>query len=81
MMGGRWNPDVKLWDIQYMKSKGTELEKHLILDALEKRKIVTASNNICCMASYIRCRHIILDNTPENGRKRKYLIVYTSSAS
>lgn len=32
-MGGTWNPDVKLWYIQHGKIKGTELEKHLTLDA------------------------------------------------
>jgi hypothetical protein len=30
--GGKWNPDVKLWYIQYGNIKGTELEKHMILD-------------------------------------------------
>lgn len=30
---GRWNPDVKLWFIRYGKFSGTELEKHMILDA------------------------------------------------
>src|SRR5512136_1013279 len=35
--GGKWNPDVKLWYIRYGKIKGTELEKHMILDAKEKR--------------------------------------------
>ncbi len=37
MMGGKWNPAVKLWYIQYGKIKGTELEQHIILDALEKK--------------------------------------------
>jgi len=32
-MGGKWDPDVKLWYIQHEKIKGTELEKHIILDA------------------------------------------------
>lgn len=32
-MGGTWDPDVKLWYIQHDKIKGTELEKHIILDA------------------------------------------------
>lgn len=32
-MGGKWDPDVKLWYIQHGKIKGTELEKHIILDA------------------------------------------------
>ncbi len=39
MVGGKWNPDVKPWYIQYGKIKGTELEKHIILDAKEKRKL------------------------------------------
>jgi hypothetical protein len=46
-----------------------------------KEKNVTASNNICRMASYIRYRHIILDDTPKNGRGQKHLIVYAASAS
>ena len=37
-MGGRWDPDVKLWYIPAGKVKGTELEKHLILDAKMKKK-------------------------------------------
>ena len=35
--GGEWDPDVKLWYIQYDKIKGTKLEQHIILDA-EKMK-------------------------------------------
>ena len=35
-MGGKWDPDVKLWYIQQSKIKGTELEKHIILDAGKK---------------------------------------------
>ncbi|WP_246125818.1 hypothetical protein [Geobacter argillaceus] len=35
--GGRWDPDVKLWYIPYSKIKGTELEKHIILDAKQKQ--------------------------------------------
>ena len=30
---GKWSPDAKLWFIRYGKFRGTELEKHLILDA------------------------------------------------
>jgi hypothetical protein len=30
---GRWDPDQKLWLIQYGRIKGTELEKHIILYA------------------------------------------------
>ena len=37
MLGGKWNPDVKLWYIQYGKIKGTELEKHMIFDAGMKK--------------------------------------------
>lgn len=33
---GRWDPKAKLWRIPYGKVKGTLLEKHLILDALDK---------------------------------------------
>ena len=36
-LGGKWDADVKLWYIQYGKVKGTELEKHIILDAAKKR--------------------------------------------
>ena len=31
--GGRWNPDAKLWFIPFGRIKGTELEKHIVLDA------------------------------------------------
>jgi hypothetical protein len=34
---GRWDPDVKLWSIPKRKVKGTELEKHIILDAEMKK--------------------------------------------
>jgi|SRR5208337_4895617 hypothetical protein len=37
--GGKWDPDVKLWYIQYGNIKGTELEQHIILDTTEKRKL------------------------------------------
>jgi len=36
MLGGRWDPDVKLWYLSSRIIKGTELEKHIILDALSK---------------------------------------------
>jgi len=39
-MGGKWDPDVKLWYIQHDKIKGTELEKHIILDAGTKNSSV-----------------------------------------
>ena len=35
---GRWDPDQNLWLIQYGRIKGTELEKHIILDAFSKSK-------------------------------------------
>jgi hypothetical protein len=34
--GGRWDADVKLWYIRYGNIKGTELEKHILLDANTK---------------------------------------------
>lgn len=37
-LGGKWAADVKLWSIEYGKIKGTALEKHIILDALPKKK-------------------------------------------
>jgi hypothetical protein len=37
-MGGRWDPEVRLWYIQFGKIKGTDLEKHIILDASTKHK-------------------------------------------
>lgn len=37
-MGGRWDPEVRLWYIPYRKIKGTDLEKHIILDASTKIK-------------------------------------------
>jgi len=37
-MGGAWDPDVKLWYIPAEKVRGTELEKHIILDAESKKK-------------------------------------------
>jgi len=36
--GGRWNPTQKLWFIPYGNIKGTVLEKHIILDAKDKRQ-------------------------------------------
>lgn len=35
-LGGKWDSEVKLWYIPYGKIKGTELEKHIILDAAQK---------------------------------------------
>jgi hypothetical protein len=37
-MGGRWDPEVRLWYIQHDKIKGTDLEKHIIFDASMKIK-------------------------------------------
>jgi hypothetical protein len=36
-MGGRWDPEVRLWYIQFGKIKDTSLEKHIILDAGSNR--------------------------------------------
>ena len=36
--GGFWDADVKLWYIPFGKIKGTDLEKHIILDASSKLK-------------------------------------------
>lgn len=30
---GRWNPELRLWSLRYGKIKGTNLEKHIVLDA------------------------------------------------
>jgi len=35
--GGKWDADVKLWYIRYGSIKGTELEKHIILDSNQKQ--------------------------------------------
>lgn len=32
---GRWDPEQRLWLIRYGKIKGTELEKHIIVDAFQ----------------------------------------------
>lgn len=37
-MGGKWDSDVRLWYIPRSKIKGTELEKHIILDASMKNR-------------------------------------------
>ena len=36
-LGGKWDPDVKLWNIRYGAIKGTDLEKHILLDASLKK--------------------------------------------
>ncbi len=33
LAGGNWDSDVKLWYVRFGNVKGTELEKHIILDA------------------------------------------------
>ena len=38
--GGNWDADVKLWYIRYGNIKGTELEKHIVLDAQSKQKSI-----------------------------------------
>lgn len=35
---GRWDPEVRLWFIRYGKIKGTNLEKHIVLDAFPTEK-------------------------------------------
>ena len=35
---GRWNPEMKLWFIHFGRIKGTELEKHIVLDAFPERQ-------------------------------------------
>jgi hypothetical protein len=34
---GRWDPEVKLWFIRFGKIKGTDLEKHIVLDAFPSK--------------------------------------------
>jgi hypothetical protein len=31
--GGRWNPEKRVWFIAYGRIKGSELEKHIVIDA------------------------------------------------
>jgi hypothetical protein len=35
-VGGKWNPEKQLWYSRYGNIAGTELEKHIYVDALEK---------------------------------------------
>lgn len=42
--GGRWNPEKRVWFIAYGKVKGTELEKHIVLDADVPDSITAKSN-------------------------------------
>jgi hypothetical protein len=45
-LGGTWDPAIKLWSVPYGKIKGTELEKHILLDASPKSAVNSkASNN------------------------------------
>lgn len=37
--GGRWDPEKRLWLIPYGKVKGSELEKHIILDTTAPKTI------------------------------------------
>ncbi len=41
---GRWNPEKRVWFIAYGKIKGTELEKHIVLDADEPDTITSKSD-------------------------------------
>lgn len=45
-LGGQWDSDVKLWYVPYGKIKGTELEKHIILDAVQKTVKSGKASNI-----------------------------------
>lgn len=33
--GGRWDPEKKVWIIQYGRIKGNRLAKHIVIDALQ----------------------------------------------
>jgi hypothetical protein len=44
--GGKWASAVKLWYIPYGKIKGTELEKHILLDATQKAATKDKASNI-----------------------------------
>ena len=33
--GGRWDPELRLWKVKYGRIAGTELEKHIYVDASE----------------------------------------------
>ena len=37
-LGGRWDPEGRLWYIPFGKIKGMELEEHIILDAQAKSR-------------------------------------------
>jgi len=45
-LGGKWDAAVKLWYVPYGKIKGTELEKHIILDATQKSVSKGKASNI-----------------------------------
>lgn len=42
--GGRWNPEKRVWFIAYGKIKGTELEKHIVVDANQPDTITAKSD-------------------------------------
>ncbi len=42
--GGRWNPEKRVWFIVYGRVKGTELEKHIVLDA-NLADVITAKSD------------------------------------
>ncbi len=57
---GRWDPAAKAWFIRFSRIKGTDLEKHIILDAGQsKPKQGKASNS--------RCSYPILDTGKNLG--------------
>ena len=37
-VAGKWDPEEKVWFIQYGRIKGTSLEKHIVSDATPKRQ-------------------------------------------
>lgn len=47
-LGGRWDSDVKLWYVPYGTIKGTELERHIILDASQKAVVTSNASNVIC---------------------------------
>jgi len=58
---GRWDPEKKLWFIRYGKVKGTDLEKHIALDAFPlEKKTSKHITEYALKVSNIICKHIIL---------------------
>lgn len=45
-LGGQWDSGGKRWYVAYGKIKGTELEKHIILDASQKSAKAGKASNI-----------------------------------